>query len=140
MNKKSENTLLSMWILAMLATIGSLYYSEVLGFVPCTYCWYQRILMYPLVIIIGVAIAQKDIRVAITTAIFSGLGTTLAAYHYALQKLSILRDNAPSCGDGVPCTAQYVNYFGFVTIPALSLIAFSLIFILSIRLIKMNKQ
>lgn len=140
MNKKSENTLLSMWILAMLATIGSLYYSEVLGFVPCTYCWYQRILMYPLVIIIGVAIAQKDIRVAITTAIFSGLGTALAAYHYALQKLSILRDNAPSCGDGVPCTAQYVNYFGFVTIPALSLIAFSLIFILSIRLIKMNKQ
>ncbi|MBF4501975.1 disulfide bond formation protein B [Savagea sp. SN6] len=140
MNKKSENTLLSMWILAMLATIGSLYYSEVLGFVPCTYCWYQRILMYPLVIIIGVAIAQKDKRVAITTAIFSGLGTALAAYHYALQKLSILRDNAPSCGDGVPCTAQYVNYFGFVTIPALSLIAFSLIFILSIRLIKMNKQ
>lgn len=140
MNKKSENTLLSMWILAMLATIGSLYYSEVLGFVPCTYCWYQRILMYPLVIIIGVAIAQKDKRVAVTTAIFSGLGTALAAYHYALQKLSILRDNAPSCGDGVPCTAQYVNYFGFVTIPALSLIAFSLIFILSIRLIKMNKQ
>lgn len=140
MNKKSENTLLSMWILAMLATIGSLYYSEVLGFVPCTYCWYQRILMYPLVIIIGVAIAQKDKRVVITTAIFSGLGTALAAYHYALQKLSILRDNAPSCGDGVPCTAQYVNYFGFVTIPALSLIAFSLIFILSIRLIKMNKQ
>lgn len=139
MNKKSENILLSMWIIATVATVGSLYYSEVLGFIPCTYCWYQRILMYPLVIIIGVAIARKDQQVAITTAIFSSIGTALAAYHYALQKLPLLQENAPSCGTGIPCTAQYVNYLGFITIPALSLIAFSLIFILSIRLMKMNK-
>lgn len=139
MNKKSENILLSMWIIATVATVGSLYYSEVLGFIPCTYCWYQRILMYPLVIIIGVAIARKDQQVAITTVIFSSIGTALAAYHYALQKLPLLQENAPSCGTGIPCTAQYVNYLGFITIPALSLIAFSLIFILSIRLMKMNK-
>ncbi len=139
LNKKIENGALFIWIVATLATLGSLYYSEIKHFVPCTYCWYQRILMYPLILIVGVAIAQKNERFAPTVMVFSGLGSLLALYHYALQKLPLLQSTGGSCGGGVSCTAQYVNYFGFITIPFLSLLAFLTIFITSTYIWRQTK-
>lgn len=139
MDKRLENLLTFLWTVALVATLGSLYYSEVKGFVPCLYCWYQRILMYPIVLIAGIALIQKNSRIAATTAVFSLLGILLSAYHYATQKLSFFQQHAGTCGD-VPCTAQYVNYFGFITIPFMSFTAFLLIFAASVLMTRHLKE
>lgn len=140
LDKKAENLLLLSWGVALIATLGSLYYSEIVGYIPCTYCWYQRIIMYPLVIVLGVAIFQKNTKIWLTVLCFSIPGTLLAAFHYALQKLPALQSSVAECTSEVPCTAQYVNYFGFITIPFLSLIAFLIITLLSFLLMKRSKE
>lgn len=139
MNKRVENLLLLIWTVAFVATLGSLYYSEVKGFTPCLYCWYQRILMYPIVLIAGIALIQKNGRIWLTTTAFSGIGVCLSAYHYTIQKVSFFQEHAGTCGD-VPCTAQYVNYLGFITIPFMALVAFILIFIASVLMSKQVKE
>lgn len=139
MTKIQENLLLGIWATALIATAGSLYFSEIRGYIPCDLCWIQRIFMYPLVIIVGVAYAQKNVRIAVTSLIISGIGGLISLYHYGIQKLAFLSDSAPSCGQ-VPCTGQYINYLGFITIPFLALIAFGLIAGMSIYLLKTLKE
>jgi disulfide bond formation protein DsbB len=114
------------WIVAIVATLGSLYYSEVMRFVPCVLCWWQRVLMYPLVIVLGVATLRQDTGVWRTALPFSVIGLGVSTYHYLLQKVPGMAPPA-SCAVGVPCTAVYVNYFGFVTIPLMAGTAFALI-------------
>jgi disulfide bond formation protein DsbB len=138
MTKKSENILLFMWVVSLTATMGSLFFSEVRGYEPCELCWIQRIFMYPLVLILGVAYVQKNARIAITTAIFSVIGGAISLYHYGLQKVSFLSENAPACGR-VSCTGEYINIFGFITIPFLALTAFVLIAISSFMLLNDSK-
>ena len=139
MSKRQENVLLTMWVVALLATCGSLYFSEIRGYLPCELCWIQRIFMYPLVIIIGIAYVQKNVRIAITVLVFSVIGACISLYHYGIQKLAFLSESAPSCGQ-VPCTGQYINYLGFITIPFLALTAFILIAGMSIYLWKSLKE
>lgn len=139
MTKRQDNILLSMWVVALVATAGSLYFSEIRGYVPCTLCWIQRIFMYPLVLIIGIAYAQKNVRIALTALVFSLIGGCISLYHYGLQKLDFLSDSAPSCGQ-VPCTGQYINWLGFITIPFLALTAFILIAGMSMYLLKTLKE
>ncbi|WJY27680.1 MULTISPECIES: disulfide oxidoreductase [Sporosarcina] len=139
MDKRQENRLVFIWTVALVATAGSLYYSEVKGYIPCLYCWYQRILMYPLVLIAGIALFQKNSGIALTTAVFSLIGGLLSGYHYALQKITLLQEHGGTCGD-VPCTAQYVNQLGFITIPFMALTAFTLIFITSVLMLKQSKE
>ena len=133
--KKQETFLLIIWTQSLLAVFGSLFYSEVMGYIPCDLCWYQRILMYPLVVIYGVALIRKDINVAFPGVILSGIGILVSVYHYSLQKVPFLQDVGCICGD-VPCTSQYINYFGFVTIPFLALIAFTVIFVCHLIMVK----
>ncbi|MFD1204762.1 disulfide oxidoreductase [Sporosarcina contaminans] len=139
MPKRLENSLLFIFTVSLIATLGSLYFSEVRGFEPCTLCWYQRILMYPLVLISGIALIQKNSNIALTTALFSLIGGCMSLYHYSIQKLSFLKESAPACGN-VPCTGQYVNYLGFITIPFMALLAFILIFITSLFMMKWQKE
>lgn len=139
MDKRIENSLIFIFTVSLIALFGSLYYSEIRGYPPCTYCWYQRILMYPIVLISVIAIIQKNAHIALTTAVFAFMGSGLALYHYGIQKLVFLRDSAPSCGS-VPCTGQYVNYLGFITIPFLALTAFLLIGITSLFIMKWQKE
>ncbi|MBZ5202408.1 disulfide bond formation protein B [Planomicrobium chinense] len=139
MSKRQENILLSMWGVALVATMGSLYFSEIRGYEPCELCWIQRIFMYPLVIIIGIAYVQKNVKIALTTLVFSVIGGCISLYHYGIQKLDFLSDSAPACGR-VPCTGQYINYLGFITIPFLALTAFVLIAGMSIYLWKSLKE
>lgn len=139
MNKRIENGLIFIWTVSFVAMLGSLYFSEVREYVPCTLCWYQRILMYPIVLISGVALFQKNARIALTTAIFAAVGGSISLYHYGIQKLSFLGESAPSCG-AVSCTGQYINYLGFITIPFLALIAFALILITSLFIMKWQKE
>lgn len=133
--KKVENLMLVIWVQALLATAGSLFYSEVMEFVPCELCWYQRIFMYPLVIIYGAALLKKDVRIAFSGVILSGIGMFISTYHYLLQKVPALHDLGAACS-GPSCTAIYVNYFGFVTIPFMAGIAFIVIFVLHILLLR----
>lgn len=139
MTKKLENLLLFMWTVALTATLGSLYFSEIRGYEPCDLCWYQRILMYPLVLILGIAYVQKNPRIAMTTLAFSVIGGCISVYHYSIQKLSFMQEAAPACGR-VPCTGQYINYAGFITIPFLALIAFILIAITSVIVLRTIKE
>ncbi len=139
MQKRLENSLIVIWTVSFVATLGSLYFSEVRGYEPCTLCWYQRILMYPIVLISGVALFQKNARIALTLAVFSIVGGSISLYHYGIQKLSFLSDSAPVCGN-VSCTGQYINYLGFITIPFLALTAFLIIFITSLFMMKWQKE
>ena len=106
--------------------LGSLYLSEILHFVPCTLCWYQRILMYPLAIILLVGYLRKDHGVFLYVLILSVLGVGVSTYHYLLQKTNIFTHSA-ICETGIPCTTTWINLFGFVTIPFLALLGFFII-------------
>lgn len=139
MNKKLENGLLIIWIVSLVATLGSLFFSEVKGYEPCEMCWYQRILMYPIFLITTVAYIQKNARIALTTAVFACIGGSISLYHYGIQKLTFLQDTAPACGL-VSCTGQYINWLGFITIPFLALTAFVIIAATSFYMMKVLKE
>lgn len=139
MNKKADSLLFLAWASSLVATMGSLYFSEIMKYEPCVLCWYQRILMYPMVILLGVAYVRKDFQAALYSTILSGIGLIVSMYHYSIQKVSILTESAPACGR-VPCTGEYINLFGFITIPFLALTGFFIIFIASVMVLKALKE
>jgi len=139
LSKRAENLLLLIWAQAFIALAGSLFYSEVLGYAPCELCWVQRIFMYPLVVIYGVAIFKKKISIALPGLILSGIGMLVSIYHYMVQKLPALQGSGDACGL-VPCNFQYVNYFGFITIPFLAGTAFIILFSLHLLLLKEQRR
>ncbi|MBA2874718.1 disulfide formation protein C [Thermaerobacillus caldiproteolyticus] len=142
MNKKEkalENLLISAWGISLIATLGSLYFSEVLKFIPCDLCWFQRIFMYPQVILLGLAAIRKEYGIARYSLTLSIIGGTISLYHYLMQKIPFFQEHSISCGR-VPCTGQYINWFGFITIPFLALTAFFLISVLSIIIIRKAKE
>ncbi|MEK3992954.1 MULTISPECIES: disulfide oxidoreductase [Robertmurraya] len=126
------------WIVSITAMLGSLYFSEIRGFIPCELCWYQRILMYPLTLILGIGTFQNDLSVKKIALPMAIIGWCISFYHYMLQKVPGLAELKP-CVNGVPCTTEYINWFGFVTIPFLALTAFTIIIYLMIY-IKPVKQ
>ncbi len=117
--------LLAAWV----ATCGSLYMSEALGWIPCLLCWYQRILMYPLALITATGILTNDRRMHRYLLALAVPGMGMSLYHYLYQKSDFVRGLLPSsCVVGVPCSADYLNWLGgVVTIPFLALIAFTVI-------------
>lgn len=135
--KSSETLMMLVWAISLLAVMGSVFYSEVMGYEPCELCWVQRILMYPLVVIYGIATLKKNTSIALPGLILSGIGMFVSIYHYTIQKLPALQESGGMCGS-VPCNLQYVNYFGFVTIPFLAGIAFISIFVLHIFLLRQH--
>ena len=113
------------WTIAFGAMAGSLYFSDIVGFVPCLFCWYQRIAMYPLVVVLGVGLLRADAGVWRFALPLPVIGLVIAAYHVALQFQPTL-DLVP-CGSGVPCSGRYVAAFGFVSIPVMSGAAFMML-------------
>ncbi|MCA1060833.1 disulfide bond formation protein B [Rossellomorea aquimaris] len=117
-------------IVSSIAVFGSLYLSEGLGLVPCKLCWFQRILMYPLPILILVAIIFKDRKVNIYLIILSTIGGVIALYHVVIQKLHISQG---FCSFGATdCSTVLIKIGGVFTIPMLSLFAFVLIIVFSL--------
>ena len=114
------------WGIALASTLGSLYFSEVLHLPPCLLCWYQRIFMYPLAIILAVGILQRDKNIHRYALPLSITGLAIAAYHNLLYYKIIPESLAP-CAVGVSCTTKQLELFGVLGIPALSLIAFAVI-------------
>ncbi len=109
-------------IVAATATAGSLTYSEVYGFEPCRLCWYQRIAMYPLVFVLAVGAARRDPALRSYVLPLSITGGAISVYHYLIQTFPSADTGA--CTAGVPCTAKYVNEFGFVSIPFMAFAGF----------------
>lgn len=132
-----QNALYIAWIIALLAVIGSLYFSEVKGFAPCVLCWFQRIAIYPLVVLIPIGIIKKDPRVADYVLSLTIVGTLISIYQNLLY-YKILPESISPCSAGVSCTTKYVEYFGFLTIPLLSLITLITITVLMIMYKKQN--
>ena len=127
------------WIIASASTLGSLFFREIMEFPPCALCWYQRIFMFPLVLIFLTGLFPFDksiIKYALPLAI---AGWSIAFYHYLLYS-GFIPESIQPCSQGVSCSETYLDLFGFLTIPMLSLISFStivaLLFILKRRLPK----
>lgn len=117
------------WLVSLTATLGSLYFSEIREFVPCELCWIQRIFMYPLTILLGIAVFTDDRAVRKYVLPLTTIGGSVSLYHYLVQKVPGFAEIQP-CAQGVPCSGQYINWLGFITIPFLALTAFTLITIL----------
>jgi disulfide bond formation protein DsbB len=122
--------LYSAWLVALVATGGSLYFSEVRLFTPCSLCWYQRIMMYPLVILLGIASYRQDKRIIPYVLPMALLGGSISLFHYLEQKVPGFGAPALCRTGGVPCNTDYINWLGFITIPFLALTAFTLITLL----------
>ena len=116
------------WLVAIVAVSGSLYFSEVENLIPCRLCWYQRIAMYPLVLILGLATLRGDSLVRRYAAPLAAAGAVIAAYHYQLERLPAQASLA--CESDSPCSVALVNRFGFISIPYMALSAFLLVTVL----------
>ena len=112
-------------VVAAIATSGSLYFSEIAHFVPCRLCWWQRYAMYPLVPILLLAWLRPTWRLWRLAAPMALVGTAIAAYHVVIERWPTLE--VTSCSRTNPCTIRWVEEFGYVTIPVMSLSAFVLI-------------
>jgi disulfide bond formation protein DsbB len=121
---------LALWLAAIIAivtTVGSLYYSLGAHYVPCELCWYQRICMYPLSVMLLVAAWRRDLAVRRYAAPLVLIGIVIAAYHSQLQAFP---EQRTFCDIANPCSSRYVWEFGFVSLPLMALVAFSAIGVL----------
>lgn len=116
--------LFAAWLLATLSTAGSLFFSYVMDFAPCVLCWYQRIFLFPLVVVLAVGLFPVDrgvVRYALPLAV---LGWLVAGYHN-LVYAGVVPESLQPCSQGVSCTEEYIELFGIFSIPLLSLLAFT---------------
>lgn len=111
------------FFVALIATLGSLFFSEILHFPPCVLCWYQRIAMYPLVPIFAVGILKKDKNVDFYAWPLIISGAFIGLYHNLLY-YNVLSESLAPCIAGISCTTKFTQWLGFITIPFLSLAAF----------------
>jgi disulfide bond formation protein DsbB len=111
------------WIVVLSGMVGSLFFSEVMGLPPCVLCWYQRIAMYPLVLIIAIGIATRDPRMKVYALPLSVIGLAIAIYHNLIY-YGIIPEAITPCTEGVPCNAVQIEWLGFITIPLMGLGAF----------------
>ncbi|CAM4491976.1 disulfide oxidoreductase [Paenibacillus tarimensis] len=138
MNDKHLATyLFGAWAVSVLATAGSLYLSEVMQFMPCSLCWFQRIFMYPLTIMLGIASAKNSPAVIPYAIPLVIIGAAFSLYHTIIQKLPPSLNTA-ACGP-VPCRGDYLDWFGFITIPMLALTAFLIILAALLRAHRLSR-
>ena len=135
--------LFAAWLVAMISTLGSLFFSEIMELPPCSLCWYQRIFMFPLPVVLfvglmpggGQSVDVGAVRYALPLAVIGGL---IALYHLGLQS-GIIPESAAPCTQGVSCTDVSLQLFGILSIPMLSLLSFSIMIGLMIALKKRSR-
>ena len=111
------------WVIALLSTVGSLFFSEVMGLPPCVLCWYQRIAVYPLILIIGAGIVMRDGRMKYYALPLCLAGLAVAVYHNLLY-YGVIPETLTPCSEGASCTERQIEWLGFVTIPLMGLASF----------------
>ena len=114
------------WVSALVATAGSLFFSEVMELPPCVLCWYQRIAMYPLVVVVGVGIVTRDARWKAYAMPLALVGLIVSVYHNLLY-YGVIPESITPCRQGISCTTVQIEWLGFITIPLLALVSFILI-------------
>ena len=114
------------WVLAAIGTMGSLFFSEVMEIQPCVLCWYQRIFMYPLLVIFLVGMFPLDRNVVRYAMPIAVIGWGISVYHYLLYS-GYIPENMQPCSQGVSCTEVNLELLGFITIPMPSLLSFTAI-------------
>lgn len=111
------------WLIVTGATAGSLFISEVMELPPCSLCWYQRLFMFPLPIVVGAGLFPFDRKVVRYALPLAGAGCVVATYHTLLQR-GVIPESAAPCRQGVSCSDAHFELLGFLSIPMLSLLAF----------------
>ena len=121
--------LFAAWLLAAGATGGSLFFSSVMDLPPCVLCWYQRIALFPLVLVLAAGLFPFDARVVRYALPLTAAGWVVAGYHNLLY-WGIVPETLSPCSQGVSCTNKHLDLFGFVSIPLLSWVGFSVLLVL----------
>jgi len=114
------------FVVALVSTIGSLWLSEAAGFVPCRLCWFQRIAMYPMVVVLGIAAVRRDVGARVYALPVVLIGATISVWHMLIERFPSL-ESSTSCEVSNPCSIIWVERFGYLTIPTMALTAFVLI-------------
>ncbi len=121
------------WIIISVSILGSLFFSHVMEFAPCVLCWYQRIFLFPLVIILTSGLFPFD-KSVVKYALPLAIAGWLTAFYHNLVYSGVISHDLQPCSKGVSCTEKYIDLFGFLTIPMLSLVSFSIIITLLLLL------
>lgn len=128
-----NNALVLGFVISLVAMLGSLYFSEIMGYAPCTLCWYQRIFIYAQVFLFGTALWKHEhVRIWTYSLVLSVVGALIAAFQYYIQFASkpIVSLPCSALGSSASCTEKFITYFGYITIPMMSLTIFVTIIIL----------
>lgn len=131
--------LFTVWVLVAIATLGSLFFSEVMGVPICTLCWYQRVALYPLVLILGIGLLPYDPKALRYATGFVGVGWLIALFHVLLVA-GIIPKSAQPCVQGIPCSETHISLLGFLNIPVLSLLTFTVVGLLLFYTHKMESS
>ena len=116
----------AVWVTALVATAGSLFFSEVMELPPCVLCWYQRIAMYPLVLIVGAGIVARETHWKLYALPLSLAGLVISIYHNLLY-YGVIPESIAPCKQGISCTTVQIEWLGFITIPLMALTAFVIV-------------
>ena len=127
------NYLFFAFIISLFATLGSLFFSEIMNFIPCSLCWYQRIFMYSLVFLFLTNLLFPDDKIFKYSISLAVSGWIISIYHNLLM-FGIIPEKLSPCVQGVPCSTQYINWLGFINIPLLSFFAYTTILILLLKI------
>ena len=135
---KSTNTnwtlLFLCWLLVSVSATISIFFSSVLEYQPCVLCWYQRICLFPLILILAAGLFPAFDKSVIKYTLPLTIAGGLTAFYHSLLYAGIIPESIQPCSKGVSCTEKYFELFGFVSIPMLSFFAFSTLIILLIIL------
>ncbi len=129
-NENKDLLLWMAWLVATTATLGSLFYSDIVGYTPCKLCWFERIFMYPQSILLLVAALRKDRMIAVYSIPLSVIGFAITALHYPQQIFQNLHFTQCDAAGGISCGAVYSMSYGYITIPLMAATAFVTISIL----------
>ena len=129
------------FIIALTATLGSLFYSEIAGYPPCELCWYQRIFMYPQVLLLGLASWRKENNIIRYSLILTVIGFIIATYH---SYIAYAGSSSAACSavafTGISCLRRYVLTFNYITIPIMAASAFALMIVILLNVNKIRKR
>jgi len=125
-----DNYIFLGFIVALIATAGSLFYSDVMGYVPCKLCWYQRIFMYPQTLLFLISMKIKNKVVVINSIVLSVIGGLIAGYHYLMQRGVVSEGGCDVVGFSVKCSEFFSLSYGFITIPLMAFVAFVILVVL----------
>lgn len=132
----SKNYLKLALTVALTATLGSLFYSEIAGFTPCKLCWFERILMYPQTILFAIALWKKDAKIWIYSLTLSLIGAVISFYHYLMQIGFVPEGSCDAVGKSVSCSKIFTMTFGYITIPLMAGTAFVLLILMAVAVKK----